>query len=78
LIFSARICPTIVWWPWIIATEGQSDFGAEYVNCNIFREGCSAVELLDLLGIARTTAIDTFRGGSIAMVLAAQHADRLS
>jgi pimeloyl-ACP methyl ester carboxylesterase len=57
--------------------RGRSEFDPDHANYNVFREARDAVELLDLLGIPKTTVLGTSRGGLIAMVLAASHAGRL-
>lgn len=58
--------------------RGQSDYADDYMTYNILREGQDAIELLDHLGIDKTTLIGTSRGGLIAMGLSHSNPDRLS
>lgn len=58
--------------------RGQSDHTDDFMSYNILREAQDAIELLDHLELERCAVLGTSRGGLIAMVLAAQHAARLS
>jgi pimeloyl-ACP methyl ester carboxylesterase len=58
--------------------RGRSQYDPAWANYNVMREAQDVIELLDHLGLSQTTLLGTSRGGLIAMVLAAGHADRLS
>lgn len=57
--------------------RGQSEYARDPMTYNILREGEDVIELLNHLGLARTTIIGTSRGGLISMALSITHPDRL-
>lgn len=57
--------------------RGQSEFDPDYQNYNLIQESHDALALLDHLKIDKAAILGTSRGGLIAMMLAASHADRL-
>lgn len=58
--------------------RGQSDYAEDFMTYSILREAQDSIELLDHLGIGRTTLLGTSRGGLISMVLAHGHKARLA
>jgi len=58
--------------------RGESDYDPDFMNYNVLREARDAAELLAHLGLEKVTVLGTSRGGLLAMVLAAQHNQRLS
>lgn len=58
--------------------RGQSQYDPNWANYNLLREAQDVIELLDYLGLEKVTVLGTSRGGLIAMMLAAGHADRLA
>ena len=58
--------------------RGQSDNAPDFNSYNVPREARDAIELLDHLGLAKSTILGTSRGGLIAMALAATFRDRVS
>ncbi len=58
--------------------RGLSDRAPDWRSYSLPREAQDALELLDHLGLERASILGTSRGGLVAMMLGASHADRLA